>query len=184
VEEDDLDGNAAFYEGAGPDFGPEPYGHVIDAWGCQHVWSLVIPTTSSILGRHPIECNRCFRDVQPSAQIEPQGIVDEDIEMTGTTPPWPTNIYGEPAWQCFIGHTACSRCPKLPPAHRHGDPSWLWTCDCGISCAACDKAEAMTKHANDEKCAKEQKRREDSLPWECRCGTIICGACKLASEHA
>jgi hypothetical protein len=130
-----------------------------------------------------MECNRCFRTVQPLAKDEAPVTVDEDIEMTGMTLPWPTNIFGEPAWQCFTGHIVCWRCPKLSPSHRQGDASWMWICDCGISCSACDKVEAMTKHANDEKFAKEQKEKEDSLAWECRCGTILCGACKGVSEH-
>ncbi len=41
----------------------------------------------------------------------------------------------------------------------------------------------MTKHANDEQLAKEQKEKDDSLAWECRCGTILCGACKIDAEH-
>jgi hypothetical protein len=183
VEEDDLDGNAGFYEGAGPDFGPEPYGNIIDAWGCQHIWTQILPPSPSTLGRRHLECNRCFRNMQPSPKDPPpKSTVDEDTEMTGMIPPSPTNIYGEPAWQCFSGHIVCTHCPKQSPASRNGDPSRLWACDCGIQCLTCDRTEAMTKHANDEKLAKEQKEKVDSMAWECRCGTILCGACK--SEDA
>jgi hypothetical protein len=183
VAEDDLDGNTGFYEGAGPDFGPEPYGHTIDVWGCQHAWSQVTPVNPSTIGRRDMECNRCFRIVQPSTKEAPPKLpVDEDTEMTGMVPPPPITFYGGLAWQCFSRHIVCTHCPKQPPASRNGDPSWSWVCDCGIQCLACDRAEAMAKHANDEKLAKEQKETMDSLAWECRCGTIICGACKSESE--
>jgi hypothetical protein len=39
----------------------------------------------------------------------------------------------------------------------------------------------MAKHAFEQEQAKEQKEKVDSLAWECRCGTIVCGACKLLS---
>lgn len=110
--------------------------------------------------------------------------VDEDTEMTGMVPPWPTNYQGHPAWQCFSEHIVCYRCPKLSPAGRHGDPSQLWSCDCGISCLSCDKNKAMAKHAFDEQCAKEQKEKIDSMAWECRCGTILCGACKVLAVNS
>jgi hypothetical protein len=40
----------------------------------------------------------------------------------------------------------------------------------------------MRKHEFDEKQAREQKEKMDSLAWECRCGTIMCGACKVVVE--
>jgi hypothetical protein len=180
VTEDDLDGRG-YDEGGDLDFGPEPYGNVIDAWGCHHLWSLVIRTNPSSVRRH-LECNRCFRVVQPAAQDEPQPNIDLDMDVSGMAPSWPSNHYGEPGWQCFSGHLACRRCPKLAPAHRQGDANWSWTCDCGMSCVLCDKVEAMMKHANNEKLIREQKEKEDSIAWECRCGMVLCGTCKIAAE--
>lgn len=46
----------------------------------------------------------------------------------------------------------------------------------------CDKAEAMMVHAKGEKHAWEQKEKEDSEAWECRCGMTLCSACKVASQ--
>jgi hypothetical protein len=37
----------------------------------------------------------------------------------------------------------------------------------------------MAKHAFDQEQTKEQKEKADSLAWECRCGTTVCGACKI-----
>lgn len=40
----------------------------------------------------------------------------------------------------------------------------------------------MARFANDEKLANERKEKVDSMAWECRCGTVLCGACKDMSE--
>lgn len=122
--------------------------------------------------RTGLECHRCFRSVKVKVEVKdetkPLPPQDDDIEMTGMPQPrWPRNIFGEPAWQCYSGHFRCDRCPRFPPLHRVGDETWLWSCDCGIVCEDCDKAKA-----------KEMQTKENEVAWECRCGMIICGACK------
>jgi hypothetical protein len=128
-----------------------------------------------------MECNRCLRTFQPveEAQKGNKPDPDEDTLMGGMPDFEPKNYYGLPAWVCFNGHTACNLCPKLPPQHRATDASWLWSCDCGLSCDRCDKLQAVGRFAEDQRLANEAlKAKEDRMAWECRCGLFVCGACR------
>ena len=183
-EEDDLDGGANYYDGDGHNFGEEPYGTILDNWACDHNWFLastsyghgtylhcletleISTDRGTSTGNRPVrtglECNRCFRVVviEETVQNQSKFPPDEDTKMAGTSPPrWPTNISGEPGWQCHSGHFGCDRCPKSPPSHRAGDETWQWSCDCGKVCQECDKPKA-----------RKMQTKENAMAWECGCG--------------
>jgi hypothetical protein len=165
-DEDDIDGRAGFYEGDGHEFGPEPYGNPLEQWACPgHEWK---PPAAHPVNGHSsgsMECHRCFKTViNPSNPVSK----DADTHMAGytTEPGWPSNMYGEPAWQCIMGHHRCERCPKLPPPHRLGDDSWEVRCDCPMTC---------------DKCAVMKKEKEKEIAWECSCGMVVCGECKATA---
>lgn len=174
-DDDDLDGRARYFEGDGHDFGPEPYGDMIAAWGCRHAWT----ETFTVLGAQPsaLECNLCFRAVKSAeAPSTPQ---NEDTPMSGMEVLWPTNADGEPLWHCFMGHLACPKgCPEKTPERRIGDASRLWVCDCGLVCNMCDRTQAIEKFTQDLQHARELKHNNDHKAWECHCGMVVCGACK------
>jgi hypothetical protein len=185
LAEDDLDGRERFYDGDGHDLGQEPYGTMIDTWGCDHVFTPTRPPNSplSALPNNPLrgfggmECRRCFRPVEiPGATDETQPSKDGegDIEMADlsqTKPEWPPNhFFGKPIWQCSCGHARCNRCPKDMPDQRFHADSWAWMCEHGKSCVMCEKNQAV-----------EKKEKEDKAAWQCRCGMTICGACKQIS---
>lgn len=164
IEDDDIDGHAGFYEGDGHEFGPEPEGDIVEAWECNHMWSLA---ESTALPSEP-ECHICFRTVH--APEESQSAVfseRKDTEMSGTSEP--LNDFGEPAWQCYGRHRACQNCSVKPPSHRTKDPTRMWNCDCGMTCIKCDKAEAMEKFWGQD---------EGRTAWLCHCEMIVCGECK------
>ncbi|KUJ15631.1 uncharacterized protein LY89DRAFT_782914 [Mollisia scopiformis] len=125
-EEDDLDGRAGYYDGDDHDFGPEPYGTVVDAWSCQHVW---VPTRSRPQGDQMMECHLCYRHIQPVTTDTVDK--DEDSPMTGMT------------WQCAGAHMICSTCVRPPESLVDKSPT-SFVCWCGTAyCHICDRNEKV-----------------------------------------
>lgn len=167
-DEDDLDGRAGFHENDGHDFGAEPYGNPLEQWACPgHVWHPLRPHPVRGMALGSVDCHNCFKTMKLVNPDKPVS-KDSDLPMAGSTtePGWPSNIYGEPAWQCVEGHLRCERCSKLPPLGRMKDETWEIRCGCGTEC---------------EKCAAKKNEHDEELTWECDCGMVVCGECKVSA---
>ena len=171
IEEDDLDGRAGFHEGDGHEFGNEPYGTIIEYWACNH--KFMHSSSAGVVSaneRAPMECHRCFRPVKAYETSELVPVAKrEDIPMVGysTQSEWPTNVCGEPAWQCMTGHLRCERCPRFALSSTNLVEARYYRCDCGMEC---------------KDCAKNSKEMGNETAWECRCGMVVCGVCKNNSQ--
>jgi hypothetical protein len=169
--EDDLDGRAS--RGMNMDdqdaLGGEPYGPVVEqGWACNHSWIPALQTSSDLGKSQRVnwECHRCFRVTKIGDVLREEQTIESVTTLKEAG--WPFNTQGIPVWQCVNLHVRCYQCSKHPPAHRLGDSTRKWRCDCGHECMHCDKHEIM-KFGKDER---------DEIAWECRCGIIICGHCK------
>ncbi|KAE8445306.1 hypothetical protein EG329_013544 [Mollisiaceae sp. DMI_Dod_QoI] len=151
-DEDDLDGRAGYYDGDEHDFGPEPYGNAVDAWGCHHIWLSARPGPDR---DQQLECQRCFRAIRPLTAPGASDKIDHDgdVLMSGTS-----------QWQCVGAHMACFICQRTQLESSNDRPGVSFSCWCGATyCPICDR---------------NAKIKELETGYECRCGMLVCGACK------
>lgn len=126
-EEDDLDGRGEYYDGGEQDFGPEPYGTVVDAWGCHHIWT----TAKSLPEGEQSECHLCYRPIHLVTTGSLHTDHEGDTLMSGTT------------WQCAGAHMICPTCPR-PPESAKDKSAVSYSCWCGASyCHICDSNEKI-----------------------------------------
>lgn len=153
IDEDDIDGKFNYHEDDDEhDFGPEPYGNAVDAWGCHHLWSTLRPRPD----RERSECQLCYRTLVsvPPPTTSPKMDHEGDIMMSGTLPN---------QWQCAGRHMTCFKCLGHPPLGLVPDTA-PYECWCRTQyCHVCDRNETI---------------KELEMGYECRCGMLICGACR------
>jgi hypothetical protein len=165
LADDDLDGHANYHKNDGHEFGDEPDENVdFDFWDCEHKW---IPPRKRLYEVDvKVDCHSCLNPLEfPVATISSK-TQTEDTPMSGysTEPSWPSNIYGEPAWQCLGGHMICNICPRTSPDGQNGNEEWEFECPCGQRC---------------QNCVDLYEEKNSTVMWECEfCEIIVCGNCK------
>jgi hypothetical protein len=188
VEEDDLDGQAGFYEGDEHDFGDEPDQGIVQPWSCRHNFSLLAKEDDT----GDLNCSNCFRAIVSAEipKVESKEL-DEEADTcknknVGGSEDAEENItrqgqLARPIWRCLELHMTCPHCPKDPPTNKSMDISRLWSCDCEVaeSCLACASPQVLAKWPAIFKERQEQRQREASMAWNCDhdCGALVCGTC-------
>jgi hypothetical protein len=101
---------------------------------------------------------------------------DGNPEMSGTSN---INEDGLRSWRCFDKHIKCGQCPQDPYPERVSDVTRLWSCDCGIVCSTCNDAKTITEWPEELERRRVRKERKAKVAWVCKCGSILCGVCKV-----
>lgn len=199
LEDDDLDGQAGFYEGDEHDFGDEPDHGIAQPWSCRHDFNQMEPPSSSssdagdIAGEEEeeegvkeeteMQCSNCFRVVViigGEGKTEIEEATDKDTDKGETSKTKPNLKLNSPVWRCHGEHTTCNVCPQDALPARANDVSRLHSCDCGLKvCVECNVPEIEAQWPEVLKKRRDEREKEASTAWECDgCAAIVCGSCK------
>lgn len=185
---EDIDALMAM-NGTELDLGVEPYNPTVDTWSCNHSFKPIYKFNSYLSnGRilnsknqnaSSLDCQVCWKVLSLHFPPTNTGNVGHAaVDLTATpgildTPDWaPTTADGEPAWMCVGKHLLCYGCPRDTML---GAKTSKYSCECGTFCLKCAEVVEGTKMQLKE----GGENNKFDLAYDCDCGMIVCGACKV-----
>ncbi|KFY03382.1 hypothetical protein O988_01518 [Pseudogymnoascus sp. VKM F-3808] len=180
---DDIDGAIAFNGNLTElDLGGEPYNHTVDTWSCEHnfrpIYKFIngyLSTGKKLNPRDPndngsMECEVCWKALAPHRQ-------PTSLNKAPKTPDWvPMTIDGEIGWMCLGEHILCHFCSK---DSMLDDKTSKFRCRCDNFCLRC----ARFVEEEEQKLTGVEEKGDLNLAYDCECGMVICGACKVTLEE-
>lgn len=190
-DSEDIDALMAM-DGTLLDLGVEPYNPTVDTWDCNHSFKPIYKFAGILLnGRilnyqnqinRPLDCQVCWKVLTP--HLPPANALKINTNIEGLLPwsglspgpDWaPTTVDGEPAWTCVGKHLVCYGCPKDTMLDSKTSK---YSCECNAFCLKC----AKVVEGDNMQSANEGENKDINLAYDCKCGMIVCGACKVKLE--
>ncbi|KAL5345981.1 hypothetical protein ACLOAV_009011 [Pseudogymnoascus australis] len=190
-DSEDIDALMAM-DGTPLDLGVEPYNPTVDTWDCNHSFKPIykfagILSNGRILNyqnqiNRPLDCQVCWKVLTP--HLPPANALKINTNIEGLSPwsglspgpDWaPTTVDGEPAWTCVGKHLVCHGCPKDTMLDSKTSK---YSCECNAFCLKC----AKVVEGDNMQSANEGENKDINLAYDCKCGMIVCGACKVKLE--
>lgn len=189
-DSEDIDARMAL-NGTELDLGVEPYNPTVDTWSCNHSFRPIYKfdgylSNGRILNPKnqndsSLDCQVCWKVLSPHLPPVNTGNLGYNVEhLTSSTaishkPGWvPKTVDGEPAWMCMGKHLVCYGCPQDTILD---EKTSKYHCGCSAFCLKCAKVVE-----GDNMQFSEGGKKEINLAYDCECGMIVCGVCKVKLE--
>ncbi|OBT73702.1 hypothetical protein VF21_06181 [Pseudogymnoascus sp. 05NY08] len=191
LDSEDIDAHMAI-NGTELDLGVEPYNPTVDTWSCNHSFKPIYKfngylSNGRILNPEnqndsSLDCQVCWKVLSPHLPPINTGNLGYNVEhLTSPTalshrPGWlPTTVDGEPAWMCMGKHLVCYGCPQGTILDAKTSK---YRCGCSAFCLKC----AKVVEGDNIQMAEAGEKRAIDLAYDCDCGMIVCGDCKVKLE--
>ncbi|OBT65340.1 hypothetical protein VE03_04648 [Pseudogymnoascus sp. 23342-1-I1] len=193
MDSEDIDALMAI-NGTELDLGVEPYNPTVDTWSCDHSFTPIYKFAGHLSnGRilnpqsqnnSSLDCQVCWKVLAPHLPETHTGNMSYHIkDLTSSPgisnkPGWvPTTVDGEPAWMCVGRHLVCYGCPQDTMLDSKISK---YRCECNAFCLKCAK---VVEGDNIQFAADGDENKDADLAYDCECGMIVCGACRVKLEE-